>query len=146
LEVGDDLSLGVHAGRPGELVGRVPLVALRLLVEVAQLLAERLVVPRVAEVEAGRQALDGVVQLGGRTDGGFSHGVLLSRRRRARSRAAPAWWWFRSASRSGRTRARSTRRSPASTCRPPPAPPAPAAAGRRRRSRSPRGALSRCRR
>src|SRR2546426_788049 len=56
LEVGDDLRLGVDAGRPGELVGRVPLVALRLLVEVLQLLAERLVVPRVAEVEAGAKA------------------------------------------------------------------------------------------
>src|SRR5439155_14891383 len=116
LEVGDDLRLGIDARRPGELVGRVPLVALGLLVEVAELLADGLVAPRVAEVEAGRQALEGVVERRHRADGGFSHGGLPSLRRRARSRAAPAWSWFRSASRSGRTRARSTRRSPGSPC------------------------------
>jgi hypothetical protein len=74
----DDLALGVDVGLPGELCGGVPLLALGLLVQVAQALLHAAVVPHVVGVEGGEDRLElGVaLDLGGH--GGIGHGVLLA--------------------------------------------------------------------
>src|SRR5262249_23564928 len=54
----DDLALGVDLRVPGELCRAVPLLALRLLVEVAQPLLHAAVVPDVARVEGREDALE----------------------------------------------------------------------------------------
>src|SRR5207245_11368525 len=77
LQVGDVLPLRVDVGRPGELIGGVPLVPLGLLVEVLQLEAGGLVAPGVVEVEGGGQAFPLLVLLGGRAKGGVSRGNVL---------------------------------------------------------------------
>ena len=65
----EDAALGVDVRVPRQLVGAVPLVALRLLVEVAETLLHVSVVPRVARVEGGEERLQLLVQAAELVDG-----------------------------------------------------------------------------
>src|SRR4029453_12850279 len=58
LHVGQVLSLDVDPELPGQLFAGVPLIALRLLVEVVQLAPHHLVVPRIGGVEGRGEQLD----------------------------------------------------------------------------------------
>src|SRR5438874_4472627 len=68
-DVGDDAALGIDVGVPRQLRRPVPLVALRLLVEVAQPLLHAAVVPGVAGVERGEDGLQLLVEAAELVDG-----------------------------------------------------------------------------
>src|SRR5206468_11536710 len=78
-EVGKDSALGIDVGVPGELRRAVPLLALRLLVEVAEALLHAAVVPGVAGVEGGEKRLELFVEATELIDGVVDH---LARRYR----------------------------------------------------------------
>jgi hypothetical protein len=86
-DLGDDLALGIHLGIPGELGCGVPLLALGLLVEVAQPLLHAPVVPDVVGVEGGEDGVELAVDLLDRVDRGGGHGSSWRRRVARRSRA-----------------------------------------------------------
>ena len=72
-EVGKDSALGIDVGVPGELRRAVPLLALRLLVEVAEAVLHAAVVPGVAGVEGGEERLELLVQAFELVDGVVDH-------------------------------------------------------------------------
>ncbi|TMA36867.1 MAG: hypothetical protein E6J79_12135 [Deltaproteobacteria bacterium] len=78
-DLGKDPPLGVDVGVPRELARAVPLLALRLLVEVAEALLHAAVVPGVAGVEGGEKRLELFVEATELIDGVVDH---LARRYR----------------------------------------------------------------
>ena len=72
----DDLALRIDVGVPGELRGGVPLLALRLLVQLAQPVLDAAVVPDVARVERGQDRFELAVETRERVHGGGCHGSL----------------------------------------------------------------------